>query len=444
MDSKPLKIGIFYFYKNMLYNECMNEIIKYDVVIIGGGTSGCSCAYNCAKNNLKTLLVEKNNFLGGLMTAGLVVPIMKSSVDELNCDYYKKLIQTAKKYNAQITYKDGNDGWLNPEVLKIVLEDVLSFKNLDILFETTVESVAYENKNIKSLVLNSNLLSLPIESKYYIDATGSAEFSKLCKCEFLPCENKKQQNSLRFILGNVNIDEFCDFITKVDKDENITNTYRNERDTDNKLNFTTASTWDTAVHWALDKYLLKGVEDGVLAPNDRSYFQVFSVAKGDNQVAFNCPRINNYNNNPYMASNELIEAKKAIWRLYQFTKGYFPGFQNAIITNIATQTGIREQNRVKTKYIFTKEDLTSSKSFENPILKANYSIDIHSDKKDGSVLQKTSSYELPLESLMSFDYDNLFVIGKILGADFEAHSALRVQKSCMSMGEGVAKYIAKK
>ena len=45
---------------------------------------------------------------------------------------------------------------------------------------------------------------------------------------------------------------------------------------------------------------------------------------------------------------------------------------------------------------------------------------------------------------MSYNYDNLFVIGKILGADFVAHSALRVQKSCMSMGEAVAKYIANK
>ena len=100
---------------------------KYDVVIVGGGTSGCACAYNCAKNGLKTLLVEKNNFLGGLMTGGLVVPIMKSSVDEINCDYYKKLIETAKKYNAQITYADGNDGWLNPELTKIIFFNEQSF-----------------------------------------------------------------------------------------------------------------------------------------------------------------------------------------------------------------------------------------------------------------------------------------------------------------------------
>ena len=85
----------------------------------------------------------------------------------------------------------------------------------------------------------------------------------------------------------------------------------------------------------------------------------------------------------------------------------------------ALSTFIRREERLKTK---------SSK---------------HSNKKDGSILQKTSSYELPLESLMSVNYDNLYAIGKILGADFYAHSALRVQKSCMSMGEAVAKYIAK-
>ena len=60
-----------------------------------------------------------------------------------------------------------------------------------------------------------------------------------------------------------------------------------------------------------------------------------------------------------------------------------------------------------------------------------------------SILTKTASYQLPLESLMSYDISNLFAIGMLVGAEFKAHSALRVQKSCMSMGEGVAKYLAK-
>ena len=42
---------------------------------------------------------------------------------------------------------------------------------------------------------------------------------------------------------------------------------------------------------------------------------------------------------------------------------------------------------------------------------------------------------------MSVDYNNLYAIGKIAGTDFRAQAALRVQSSCMSMGEGVAKNI---
>ncbi len=416
--------------------------LKYDVLIIGGGTCGCACAYTCAKLGLKTLLVEKNNYLGGLMTGGLVVPVMKSSVEDLNCEYYKALVQKAKEYHAQITYKDGNDGWFNPELLKIVLIDLLSFINLDILFETDIESSGITENNINYVTLNSKMLSLPIEANYYIDATGCGKLAKISNCRFLSDNDIKQQNSLRFIVGNVNIDKFCNFILSVDEDENITNTYRNDRDTEGCLNFTSASTWDSNTKWAMDKYLKKGVEEGILVDFDRSYFQVFSVAQGHGQVAFNCPRLHNYADNPFKASIELVNGYKAIYRLYNFAKKYFPGFEQAIITNIAPITGIREEGRVKSKYVYSKEDLISSKTYNNPILSANYSIDIHSNKKDGSILQETKTYQLPIESLMSADIDNLFVIGKALGADFTSHSALRVQKSCMSMGEGVAKHIS--
>lgn len=44
---------------------------------------------------------------------------------------------------------------------------------------------------------------------------------------------------------------------------------------------------------------------------------------------------------------------------------------------------------------------------------------------------------------MSADIDNLFVAGRCISADFMAQGALRVQTSCFSMGEGIAKYIAK-
>ena len=103
--------------------------------------------------------------------------------------------------------------------------------------------------------------------------------------------------------------------------------------------------------------------------------------------------------------------------------------------------GIRVSRRIKGKYVYTLEDLKSGKKFDNPVVISDYPIDVHSSKKNSSTLQTYREYQLPIESLMSADIDNLFVAGRCLSADFMAQGALRVQSSCFSMGEGAVKYI---
>ena len=124
-----------------------------------------------------------------------------------------------------------------------------------------------------------------------------------------------------------------------------------------------------------------------------------------------------------------------------FCKKYFPGFENAYISNIADSLGIRVSNRVKGKYVYSIDDLRNGKKFDNPALISNYPVDVHSKDKNASTLEQTGEYQLPIESLMSNDYDNLFVVGRGISADYLAQGALRVQASCFSMGEAVAKYI---
>ena len=103
--------------------------------------------------------------------------------------------------------------------------------------------------------------------------------------------------------------------------------------------------------------------------------------------------------------------------------------------------GIRAYRRIKGKYVYTIDDLRSGKKFDNPVLISNYPVDVHSKDKNTSTLEMTGEYQLPIKSLMSADYDNLFVAGRGLSADEMAQGALRVQSSCFSMGEAVAKYI---
>ena len=82
----------------------------YDVIIIGGGTAGCATAYIAGKLGLKVLLIEKGIHLGGTMTSGLVVPVMKSGNHQINTDFYNILVEEMHKVGGQITYQD-NSGW---------------------------------------------------------------------------------------------------------------------------------------------------------------------------------------------------------------------------------------------------------------------------------------------------------------------------------------------
>ena len=233
-------------------------------------------------------------------------------------------------------------------------------------------------------------------------------------------------------MSGVNVEEFSNWIMNLDRDRNVTSSCT----IGGRTYMSTAYTWDEGANWALRPVFKKAIAEGVITEADSNYFQLFSVAGTADSIAFNCPRLVNSTGNPY------IEGRESILRLLKFCKSYLPGFKNAHISSIANSLGVRVSNRVKGKYVYTAEDLRSGRRFDNPVVVSNYPIDVHSSKKDGSTLEKVyKEYQLPIESLMV--KDNLFIIGRCISADFEAQAALRIIPSCFSMGEGLARYLAK-
>lgn len=419
----------------------MTALKHYDVIVVGGGTAGCSAAYNAGKLGLKTLLVEKNIHLGGSITSGLVIPAMTSSKNQINTDFFKSLVFELKKIGGQVTYLE-NPGWFNPELCKIVLDRLMINANVEVLFNTSVTDIKYDKNVINGVTLTSNMLSEYIAANYIVDTTGNCEICELAKCDFLDKNNKKfQPVSLRFEMGGINLELFSKWLLDFDKDRNVTTS----EIIDGQIHLSTACT-DTG-NWALKPLFEDALSKNILLNEDVKYFQVFTVPGKPDCIAFNCPRIyfdpeiNPLDN--VSTSKALQKGREAILRMSDFCKEYFPGFENSYISNIADALGIRVSRRIKGKYVYTENDLKSGKKFANPVLVGNYPIDVHSSREGESVLEHTSQdYYLPIESLISNDYDNLFIAGRCLSADFYAQAALRIQPSCFSMGEGVAKHIA--
>lgn len=418
----------------------MTKLNRYDVIIVGGGTAGCAAAFNAGALGLKTLLIEKNIHLGGSITSGLVIPAMQSSKNQINTDFFNELVSQLQKLGGQAAYL-GNPGWFNPELCKIALDRLMIKANVEVLFDTRVTGLNIIDKVINGVTLTSNMLSVYIGATNVVDTTGNCEVGTLAGCEFLEKTEELQPVSLRFQMSGIDLDTFSKWLLGYDGDRNVTTS----EVIDGQVHLSTAYT--SSGDWALAPLFSDAVSKNILKKTDLGYFQVFTIPGMSSSLSFNCPRVfSSPEINPLdnvNISKALVEAREGIIRLANFCKIYFPGFKNAYISNIADNIGVRVSRRIKGKYIYTVDDLKSGKKFKNPVVVGNYPIDIHSNKEGESRLEQTlQDYYLPIEALISADYENLYVAGRCLSADFQAQAALRIQPSCFSMGEGVAKHIA--
>jgi len=413
---------------------------KYDLIVIGGGTSGVAAAVSGARNGIKVLLIEKNSFLGGTMTGALVTPMMKNLQQDEN-SFMNEILQKLAQTGDSINYQGDNPGWFNPEIMKCVLDDICIDAGVEILFDTVIISADSFGGKVESIECFNKSGRQNFGAKYFVDATGDADLAALLK---VPCEvgdyGRTQPVSLRFNMAGINIDKFSVWLENFDTDRNVTSVFREN----GKTYLSTACTFDNNKDWKLRPLFEKALESKILKYSDCKYFQVFSIPGQDGSLAFNCPRID-LPVNPLKVtdtSKALIEGRKAIRRIARFCKEFLPGFEDAYISTIANNLGVRDSRRVKGKYLLTKDDL--SRIMENPVAKSDYPFDVHSNSQDKSILSRRAYYEIPLASLQVNEFDNLLIIGRSISADFLMQSSLRIQPNCLTMGEFAGKHVADK
>ena len=195
---------------------------KYDLIIVGGGTSGVACAYIAGKHGLKTLLIESNSFLGGSITSSLVIPAMKTSDNSINNDFFNAFYNELHKVNGAITYYDNNKGWFNPELSKIILDKLMYDAHVDVLFESSIQNIERELstyivaiRDNNSTIFENRLLP-SIETKYIVDATGDAKICQLLNYDTFALKfYMSDENALAgecYIFGGKLTDEQLDVI----------------------------------------------------------------------------------------------------------------------------------------------------------------------------------------------------------------------------------------
>lgn len=117
------------------------------------------------------------------------------------------------------------------------------------------------------------------------------------------------------------------------------------------------------------------------------------------------------------------------------------------LMHLQPETGFRESYRIEGETVITAQDYRSGKKFEDAICYAFYPVDLHT--KNGvkpEPLKPGIVPTIPLRALIPRGSRNLMVAGRSVSSDRIANSGLRVQASCMGMGQaaGAAAALAAK
>jgi hypothetical protein len=111
--------------------------------------------------------------------------------------------------------------------------------------------------------------------------------------------------------------------------------------------------------------------------------------------------------------------------------------QKKRLTHMQPEAAFRESYRIVGETIITETDYTSGRVFEDAVAYAFYPVDVHK----GTGFEKLEHLKpgilptIPLGALIPKDSRNIIVAGRCISSDRFANGGLRVQASCMAMGQ---------
>lgn len=381
----------------MQYSCDIKRTVSADVAVIGGGTAGVFAAISAAETGAKTVLIEKNNILGGTVTVanvnypGLFFAWGKPIIDGPCMEAVRRTIKAGGAVMPKISRKPEYH-WqeqilLNRFIYTAVLFQMCDEAGVTVLCSAMISDVAEEKDGLCLIVTDKSGL-LQIKAKKAIDATGDAN---LCQIAGYAVEKSAEQQPAT--LQN--------HISGYDISAIPTEEIRN--------GFSRACLPDFVTADDLIRYL--------------------RIQKIDMHVA--------------SVDADTSEGKTALEKraYYQTLKAYeylrsMKGLEGLRIDFAAEETGVRETNRIVGESTVTEEDYIGGKFYPDSVCYAFYPIDRH--VPDGIVQrfhEEDVTAKIPYRALIPKKSKHILCAGRCISSDIYANSAVRVEAVCMATAQ---------
>ncbi len=379
--------------------------LKTDILIIGGGTAGTIAAIQAGRAGSKTVLVEFGSQLGGTTTTGGVsFPGIfhaweKQVIGGIGWELIQECVAMNDDKMPDFSIPHGRQHPLhqvriNGPLYTLLAEEKCLEAGVGIrYYETPVKVEFKNNKWIVELVGKGT--NTKIICKQIIDCTGNALVASMAGFDVLR-EAETQPGTLMFELKGYNIDQL---------DMNLLESRYKEE-------------------------LKKG---DLIKEEFRSINGLLRSKGNNNQHIFGA---DSTTSETHTITN--INGRKSLLKMLRFLRT-LPGCENIRLAKVQTETAVRETYRIAGEYKITHADYVTGKVFDDAVSYSYYPIDVHD--KNGVVpdhLPQNVVATVPLRSLIPKNSNNFIVAGRCVSSDRLANSALRVQASCMGMGQAAA------
>ncbi len=383
---------------------------KYDVIVAGGGPAGVGAAIASGRAGVKTLLIERYGFLGGMWTAGLINPIFDTK------NKGGILSELIDKLGVKGAWGGFNGICHDYEELKLLLDETVYSSGVEVLLHShicgaiaaTGSKERNENIAVTGVKVENKSGRQAYMAKVVIDCTGDGDVAASAGAHFMEgrgADGLTQPMTMMFILGNVKF-----------RQDNGKQLYE-------------------MMKTAVEKH-----KTGYNLNYDFPY--IIQLPKG-NYAVVQLTHIRGLSaTNAYDITKAEIEGRRQVMDTFDFFKKYIPEFNDLDLVYTAPQIGIRESRRITGEYILTRDDVVSGAHFQDGITTVSFGIDIHCPDSTGQLCYKVKPYQIPYRCLIPKGIDGLLTAGRCISGDYDAHASYRVTGNCIAMGEAAGKAAA--
>ena len=386
---------------------------EYDVVVCGGGPAGFIAAIAAARNGARTALVERYGFLGGMATMGYVNPV---SVFTYNNSQVVggipwEFVQKLENMGGGFIEKPLGNVAFEQEHYKLLAQRMTLEAGVDLYMHSYLSGCVMDGGRISQVIIENKNGTEALSSKVFIDCTGDGDLAALASVEMQPDEGAPLQPlSSYFILGGVDLDTPM-----------MQEAIRHNKQGEN-------------CHClpVREKLLERKEELGI--PEFGGPW--FCRTGQDGVVTVNMTRTagNAIDNRDFVRAECVL--REDAFRMAALLKDNFDEFKDSYLIAVSVQGGIRETRRIKGVHTITADEYVTAYHYHDSIARGAHPIDIHvaSGPAQNITFLKTPAY-VPYRALIAPTHSNLIVAGRCLSADKKAFASLRVQASCMDMGQ---------